>query len=121
MPRLNYRRRLAPDGLPANRRSSVRFALELGIRYVVTNPTSRDSGVGKTIDISSSGIRFIAERPLRTGLTLDIAIDWPAALDETVPLQLAGRAVVVRSKNCETAVRLVEHQFKTRSRDRNGG
>ena len=115
------RRFRTPDGLAAERRGSLRFGLELEIRYVVLGANPPESAIGKTIDISSSGIRFVARRPLSPGAVLDIALDWPAALHGTVPLQLAGTAMVVRTSDCETAVRLLHHQFKTRSREKPSG
>lgn len=104
---------LRPDGL-VQRRRNRRFALTLGIRYADRN--AAETGVGRTIDMSSSGMRFVAERPLRLGVVLDIALDWPVALDGAVPLQFVAKAVVVRIDNCEAAVKLVEHEFKTRPR-----
>jgi hypothetical protein len=69
---------------------------------------------GKTIDISSSGLRFAVPRPLEPEQRLDIAIDWPALLDGRVQLQLIVAGTVVWSSATETAMRIIRHDFKTR-------
>ena len=70
---------------------------------------------GRTIDISSSGLRFAVAGPLEPELRLDIAIDWPALLDGRIQLQLVVAGTVVWSSGSETAMRILRHDFKIRS------
>ena len=71
--------------------------------------------LGNMIDISSSGLRFAAPGPLKTGRNLAVAIDWPVLLDERVRLQLILGGKVVWSTETETAMRIQRHEFRTRS------
>jgi hypothetical protein len=71
-------------------------------------------GSGRTIDMSSSGLSFTADRPLSIGQKLDLSIDWPAVLDGGVQLQLVASGVVVRTTGAMTAIRLERHDFRTR-------
>jgi c-di-GMP-binding flagellar brake protein YcgR len=82
-----------PNRRNSERRASVRFQLTLEVRYSVGGRRrSVESGSGRTLDISSSGMSFTADRPLSIGQELDLFVDWPVLLDGVIPLQL----VVVR-------------------------
>jgi hypothetical protein len=97
------------------RRASTRFRLALEVRYTVLLPGGKGtSGSGVTIDVSSSGLSFLADQPLRVGQRLELAIDWPVMLDHGVQLQLTISGVVVRAETTVTALRIDRHEFKTR-------
>jgi len=98
------------------RRATVRFPLSLAVRYSVTQHRERvETGLGQLIDLSSSGFRFAAQRPLAPGMKVDVAIDWPVLLDGATQLQLTATGTVVWSRGSETAVRIHRHDFRTRS------
>jgi hypothetical protein len=106
--------RLSKD-LSSDRRSSVRFPLNLEVRYSVAGRRGQvETGSGRTIDMSSSGLSFTADRPLLVGQNLDVSIDWPARLDGDVQIQLIVSGVVVRSSGAATALRIERHDFRTR-------
>ncbi len=97
------------------RRASVRFALTLEVRYAFQGPLGPvETGSGRTIDLSSSGLSFTADKPLETGQKLDVSIDWPALLDGGVKLQLIVSGVVVRTDGTTTALQIRRHEFRTR-------
>ena len=99
----------------SDRRSGVRFPVNLEVRYSVAGRRRPvESGSGRTIEVSSSGLSFIADRPLSIGQKLDISIDWPVLLDRDVQLQLVASGVVVRTTGAVTALRLLRHEFRTR-------
>jgi PilZ domain len=107
--------RLSKDPGPG-RRARARFPLTLDVRYSVSHRGAPvESGSGQIIDLSSSGLRFAAQRPLEPGLKLDVAINWPVLLDGCVQLQLIVTGVVVWSSGTETALRIQRHGFRTRS------
>jgi hypothetical protein len=57
------------------RRASTRFALALEVRYVASDRRAPvEMGSGRTIDLSSSGLSFTADRPLPTGQRLGLVI-----------------------------------------------
>ena len=97
-----------------DRRASVRFPLSLDVRYSVSHRCAPlETGSGQSIDLSSSGLLFAAQGPLKPGLKLDVAIIWPILLDEHVQLQLVVTGVVVWSSETETAMRIQRHDFRT--------
>jgi hypothetical protein len=107
--------RLPWDESP-ERRVGARFPLALEVRYVVASRRAAvETGSGRTIDLSSSGLSFTADKPLRTGQKLDVSIDWPVLLDGRVQLQLIMSGVVVRTSGTTTALQIQRHEFRTRA------
>jgi hypothetical protein len=114
MERQRERRVRTPAGASLERRGSTRFSLNLELRYTVCGRRAPvEAGCGRTIDLSSSGMRFVAQSPLEPGLKLDVAIDWPVLLDGGVPLQLIAKGMVVWSKGTETAMQIERHELRT--------
>ena len=73
-----------------------------------------ENGSGRTIDMSSSGLSFTADKPLSIGQRLEVSIDWPVLLGEGVQLQIVASGVVVRTNGAVTAMRIERHNFRTR-------
>jgi hypothetical protein len=89
--------------------------VSLEVRYsVVGHRGPVETGFGRTIDMSSSGVSFTADRPLLVGQKLDVSIDWPARLDDDVQLQVVVSGVVVRATGAVIALRIERHEFRTR-------
>ena len=104
-----------PRGPSPERRASTRFALPLEVRYAISRPHAPvETGSGRSIDLSSSGLSFTADKPLETGRKLDVSIDWPVLVDGGVKLQLIVSGVVVRTDGTTTALRTLRHEFRTR-------
>jgi PilZ domain-containing protein len=100
-----------------DRRENSRFPLQEEVRYrIVHQRVVSVTGVGRTLDISSSGVLFTTGERLQPGRTVEIAIDWPARLDGICPLQFVAVGRVVRSDLATAAVRIERYQFKTRAR-----
>lgn len=101
-----------------DRRLAIRFPLAMGIRFSVQQPRGRQSetGVGQTVDLSSSGLRFRSERPPEPGAKVHLSLDWPVVLDDGVQLQLTISGTVVRTNGCDAALQIARHDFKTRRR-----
>ena len=103
------------QGLSSDRRASIRVPVNLEVRYSVAGRRGAvETGSGRTIDMSSSGLSFTADRPLPIGQKLDLSIDWRARLNGDVQLQLVASGVVVRTAGAVTAIRLERHDFRTR-------
>jgi hypothetical protein len=106
-------------GLDPDRRGNVRYPLNLDVRYsVVGHRGPAESGSGRTIDVSTSGLSFTADRPLSVGQALDLSIEWPVLLHGGVQLQLVTSGVVVRSTGAVVALRIGRPEFKTRRGER---
>ena len=96
------------------RRASDRFPIERDIRYKVTNRKSEDeTGTGRTVNMSSSGVLFATEASLIAGRRVELAISWPVRLHNTVALKLVVRGHVVRSECGRAAVEIQQYEFRT--------
>src|SRR5712692_10132617 len=106
----------------AERRHSDRFPIEREVRYrVLSKRSGEESGDGKTINISSSGVLFTAEHMLLPGRRLELSISWPAQLNDKCALRLVARGRVVRFEQGRTAIEIQQYEFRTLSSASAGG
>ena len=62
----------------------------------------------------SGGILFTTEEILPLGRTVEVAVNWPARLGGTCPLQFVALGRIVRAELNRAAVRIERYEFKTR-------
>jgi|HubBroStandDraft_2_1064218.scaffolds.fasta_scaffold377059_2 hypothetical protein len=100
----------------AERRGSKRFAIEQEMLYKVLDhrAATPESGIGKTLDISSKGVLFETEQRLRPGKRVEVAVNWPALLDGGCPLKFVAVGRIVRSEEKRAAMKVEQHEFRTR-------
>src|SRR5579883_207867 len=98
---------------PDERRAKIRYGIELDVRFSLTALRPRVLNVGKTINMSSSGLLVSSASCVNVGAELQLMIEWPWTLDGKVPLQLVAAGVVVRSTATAFAVALRSYQFRT--------
>ena len=100
----------------SNRRDTDRFDIEREVRFKVLNRKGGDeTGLGKTINLSSNGVLFTTDRRVVPGKTVEVSISWPAQLDSTIPLKLVARGRVVRSEDGSAAVEIQHSEFRTQA------
>jgi hypothetical protein len=66
--------------------------------------------------MSGSGVLLITAGVLAPGRLIEVEIDWPARLDDDVPLKMVVRGKVVRSEKSDVAlagVRILRYDFRT--------
>jgi hypothetical protein len=98
----------------SDRRCADRFPIERDVRYKVLSKRSQDeSGGGKTLNMSSSGVLFTAEHFLVPGKRVEVSISWPAQLNNTTKLKLVARGRVVRSEGGKAALEIQQYEFRT--------
>ena len=99
-----------------DRRVSHRLPIEREVRYKVLGVKKAVSytGSGKTLDMSSRGVLFTTESRLPEGVTVEIAISWPAQLEDATHLKLVAVGVLVRSDEGQAAISIQSYEFKTR-------
>lgn len=96
------------------RRKADRFPIEREIRYRVLNKKyNTESGIGKTINISSNGILFATDQLLLPGRKLEISVSWPAQLDNKCALKLVARGRIVRCEQGLAALEIQQYEFRT--------
>ena len=95
----------------AERRSKVRFPIELDVRFMPSKTGAYNTG--RTVNISSSGLLIRSASVVGHGTALHIMIQWPYTLDGKIPLQLVATGVVVRSTPSWFAVVVRSYQFRT--------
>ena len=72
-----------------------------------------ETGIGRTVDLSSGGILFEAGRTLTAGLNVELSVSWPVLLHNVAPLQLVVMGRIVRSDGRQVALRMIQHEFRT--------
>ncbi|MFN7994589.1 MAG: PilZ domain-containing protein [Bryobacteraceae bacterium] len=99
----------------ADRRSRRRFQLEQQVLYTyVAADRQSCKGDGKTLDISSSGVRFTTGSSLNIGQNVELRLEWPALLDNRCPIKLVIRGYVVRADASSAVITVRDYEFRTR-------
>ena len=108
-------RRVQPVEPRTDRRVSNRLPIEREVRYkVLGKQTVRPTGSGMTLNMSSSGVLFTTESGLPEGARVEIAVSWPAQLEDATALKLVAIGVLVRSNEKQAAISIQRYEFKTR-------
>ena len=98
------------------RRFKVRYPLELNVRYQTFGRDDTISGVGRTVNLSSTGVLVSSSDKISDGVRMRLTIEWPTLLNGTTPLQLVTFGRVVRSEESAFAVAMEHYQFRTMKR-----
>lgn len=98
----------------SDRRRTDRFPLNCELVYRMSGKRlAHEQGAGTTIDMSSGGVLFQCERPPLPGKRIEMAISWPAQLDNRCSLKLIARGRVVRANGNQAAVAIQQYEFRT--------
>jgi hypothetical protein len=105
-------RRVATD----ERRTRNRFPIERELRYKILGARENiiQVGLGKSLNMSSSGVLFTTESMLLEGQVVELAVSWPALLDNVLPLKLIARGRLIRADGTQAAMAIETYEFKTR-------
>jgi hypothetical protein len=98
------------------RRAALRFAIgqELVYKILDHRAATPESGVGRTLDISSGGVRFETVQRLHPGKRVELSVNWPAQLDDGCPLKFVALGRVVRAEDTWAAMHIEQYEFRTR-------
>ena len=103
--------------IPFERRQKRRFVMEREIRFrVLEQDRIIAVGRGKTFNLSSNGVAFVAENELPSGAFIELSIAWPTLLENRCPLQLIGFGRVLRSSRGTTVSTIEQYEFRTLAR-----
>ena len=95
------------------RRGSKRMPIERDVRYTVLGVKAA-AGSGRTVNISSGGVLFTTQSQLTEGAEVELAISWPALLNNLIPLKLVVTGRLTRSDGAQAAMHIEKYEFKTR-------
>jgi hypothetical protein len=99
------------------RRSKFRFAMQRDVRYkFAEDGVVVASGLGHTVDISSGGVAFVAERPLTSGGLVELSISWPMLLDQNCPMRFIVFGRVLRCAGRKAVCTIDRYEFRTQGR-----
>lgn len=109
----DYRMEEFPPPVLMERRSRVRFPLELRVRFRTLGKGYPVTGVGSVVNMSSGGVLVAVQYEINPGTPVELNIEWPAVLDGRVRLRLVAVGTVVRCETASFAVGLERHHFRT--------
>jgi hypothetical protein len=98
-----------------NRRSKLRFEMQLELMYRTINRRQNVAGCGTTHDMSSKALLFQPGDPLFEGDELEVTIHWPALLGNTSRLNLVLDGRVTRCDTTGCVVSIDRYEFRTRA------
>jgi CheY-like chemotaxis protein len=99
----------------ADRRVNARFPCRLAVSYqTLEHPFLSGVATSETLNISSKGLLFATEEALQPGQLLQVSVDWPARLENQVPLKLVAEGRIVRNLNGLAAMHIDKYEFRTR-------
>jgi hypothetical protein len=100
---------------PSERRARLRFPIGRDVYYrCLSGGNVSDEGVGKIVNVSSSGVRFTTAHALSVGKRVEVTVEWPALIDNKCQMKLVIRGWVIRSDSNSAAIKTEHHEFRTR-------
>ena len=95
------------------RRSKIRFPLQMRVRYRTLGRGVPCAGEGWVVNMNRDGVLVSSPQEVSLGARMELSIEWPSLLYGRVPLRFVTVGAVVRSDASSFAVKLVRHQFRT--------
>ena len=96
------------------RRIKRRFQIDQEVKYkMLYGQRIAETGVGRTLNISSGGVWFSTESMLTSGMPVELSMNWPVLLNDSCPMKLMIYGCVVRSNERGAAVAIERYEFRT--------
>lgn len=96
------------------RRTKRRFHIDQEVKYkMLYGQRIAETGVGRTVNISSGGVWFSTENMLTSGMPVELSMNWPVLLNDSCPMKLMIYGCVVRSNEKGAAVAIERYEFRT--------
>ena len=95
-----------------DRRTWPRYPIEAALEYRVIHGRRAATGRGRTINLSNRGVLFQSDQAVADGVQIELAIAWPARLNDVARLawHVTGRTVWSRGKHA--AVKISRCEFR---------
>ena len=105
---------ISSNGNSREKRLKRRFPVEQEVRYkMLYGQRIAETGVGRTTNISSSGVWFTTNSLLTAGMPIELSLNWPVLLNDTCPMKLMIYGCVVRATERGAAVAIERYEFRT--------
>ena len=99
----------------ADRRTNARFPCRLAVSYqTLEHPIFSGQGTSETLNVSSKGLLFTSNEKFEAGQLVQVSLDWPALLENQIPLKLVAEGRIVRNSSGQTAMTIDKYEFRTR-------
>ena len=95
------------------KRSKIRFPLDLPLKFTATSKDTRIQGTGTVLSISSEGVAFRTDPALRLGMKVMASFGWPVLLNNQCMLQIYTEGEVVRIDGSLIVIRIRRYEFRT--------
>jgi hypothetical protein len=96
------------------RRIKRRFRIDQEVRYkMLYGQRIAETGVGRTLNISSGGVWFSTENMLTSGMPVELSMNWPVLLNDSCPMKLMIYGCVICSNEKGAAVAIERYEFRT--------
>src|SRR5215813_13716914 len=96
------------------RRTKKRFHIDQEVRYkMLYGQRIAETGVGRTVNISSGGVWFTTENMLTAGMPVELSMSWPVLLHDSCPMKLMIYGCVIRTNERGAAVAIERYEFRT--------
>lgn len=95
------------------RRSKIRFPLELRVTYRTLGQGVPCAGEGWVVNMNRVGALVSSQHEIGVGTRMELSIEWPSLLYGRVPLRFVTVGTVVRCDASNFAVALARYQFRT--------
>jgi hypothetical protein len=99
-----------------DRRSKIRFPLELRVTFRTLRRDDPCAGEGWVVNMSRGGILVSSQHEIGEGAGVELNIEWPSLLHGRIPLRFVAIGKVVRCDASSFAVVLTRYQFRTAKR-----
>ena len=110
----NFQDRTFSGRTDRERRTKRRFQIDQEVRYkMLYGQRIAETGVGRTLNISSGGVWFSTENMLTSGMPVELSMTWPVLLNDSCPMKLMIYGCVVRSNERGAAVAIERYEFRT--------
>jgi hypothetical protein len=101
------------DIIHGDRRCERRYESEMELQFSYQLHRNSCFGSGRTVDLSRTAVRFLADDPPPDGVEAELRISWPFLLQNVCPLELVVRGNVRNTTVRGTVLTIESYEFRT--------
>lgn len=104
----------APNSCDMDSPDDLSYPIVSHLEYQITRDGRRiAAGTGRTVTMSAHTVCFESENGLPLGELIELAVVWPARLDNRIPLKLRIVGRTVRVSGLLTTIKILKYEFRT--------